>query len=417
MSKTTKRPSLEDLLSDPEQVKRMQDHLYSDRPLLEKGGAFSDLLQAMVNATLKGEAIGHVADTRAAGQANKLNGSTSKTITSSAGPLDIKTPRDRLGTFQPELVAKRQRQLSSGLDKQIIALYAQGNSVEDIRRLIDEMFGVSLSAGQISAITDQVLPVIQKWRTRPLLPFYSVIYLDAIHFKVRHEGKYGVRAFYTVYAIDAHGQRDLLGLYLDASEGAKQWGMVLQDLQERGVEDVLVFCTDNLAGFTEAMEGVYPATVIQKCLVHKVRNTTRFVDDRDLRAVNAGLKAVYTSENRAAAETAFAAFKVDWGGKYARLVSSWERDWEELFAFMDFPVGLRKMIYTTNPVEALHRIIRKFTKGKAAWVSDTALVKQLYLCLMHNEKSWRRKARGWKAIMRSLLEEYGERISPHLTAR
>ena len=276
MSKKTKNPSLEELFQDPEQLKRMQEHLYSDRPLLERGGAFADLLQAMVNATLKGEAAGHVAEDRAAGQANKLNGYTDKTITSEVGPLDIRTPRDRAGSFEPQLIPKRQRELSSGLDKQILALYAQGNSVEDVRRLLVKMFGVEISAGKISAITDQVLPVLQEWRNRPLEAFYSIVYMDAIHFKVRHDNKYSVRAFYTVYAIDVHGQRDLLGMYVDQSEGANQWGMVLRDLRRRGLEDVLVFCTDNLGGFTEAMNDVFPATVVQKCLVHKMRNSLRF---------------------------------------------------------------------------------------------------------------------------------------------
>jgi len=203
-------------------------------------------------------------------------------------------------------------------------------------------------------------------------------------------------------------------MYIAESEGANRWGMVLQDLRRRGVEDVLVFCTDNLTGFSEAMGDVFPATIVQKCLVHKVRNSTRFVNDAELKKVNSGLRAVYTSENLAAALTAFAAFKVTWGDKYPMLVESWERDWEELMAFMDFPQQMRKMIYTTNPVEALHRIVRKLIKGKAAWVSDTALMKQIYLSLMHNEKSWKKNARGWKAIMRDLIELYGDRISKHL---
>jgi len=412
--KTKKTRSLEELFTDPEQLKRMQAHLYSGKPILEHGGGFAEMLQAMVNATLQGEAGAYIAEDRENGNSNKLNGYTDKTVISDAGPLSIRTPRDRNGDFEPELIPKRQRELTSGLDKQILALYAQGNSIEDVRRLLSQMFSVDISAGKISAITDQVLPVLQEWRTRRLKAFYSVIYMDAIHFKVRHEGKYSVRAFYTVYSIDGGGKRDLLGMYVAESEGANRWGMVLQDLRRRGLEDVLVFCTDNLAGFSEAMASVYPATIVQKCIVHKMRNSTRFVDDRDLKKVNADLRAVYTSENLSAALTAFAAFKVSWGDKYAMLVESWERDWDELMAFMDFPLGMRKMIYTTNPVEALHRIVRKLIKGKAAWVSDTALMKQIYLCLMHNEKSWKKNAYGWKAIIRDLIDTYGERITKHL---
>jgi len=415
MAKKSKtNPSLEDLFTDPEQLKRMNDHLYSRKPLLEAGGPFAEMLQTMVNAALVGEARGHIAETRSRGEVNKGNGYTDKTVISDAGPLSIRTPRDRQGTFEPQLVPKRHRELSSGLDKQVIALYAQGNSIEDIKRLLIEMFGVEISAGKISEITDQVLPIIQAWRNRRLKAFYSVVYMDAIHFKVRHEGKYSSRAFYTVYSIDADGNRDLLGMYMSDNEGANQWGMVLQDLRSRGVEDVLVFCTDDLAGFSEAMSDVFPATVVQKCLVHKMRNSIRFIDDKDMKQVVSGLRAIYTSENLEAAQMALEAFAVVWGDKYAGVIDSWRRDWEELMAFLDFPPALRRMIYTTNPVEAVHRIIRKLIKGKAAWPSDTALMKQIYLSLMHNEKSWRKRAYGWKAIQRELIKLYGERVTKHL---
>jgi transposase-like protein len=414
MAKKKSTPSLEELFNDPAQVQRMQDHLYSRKPLLEQGGPFAEMLQTMVNAALQGEARAHVSATRAQGEENKLNGYTNKTVLSGSGPLSIRTPRDRQGTFEPELVAKRERTLTSGIDDQILALYAQGNSVEDIRRLLPKILGVEMSAGKISAITDQVLPVLQEWRCRELDAFYTVVYMDAIHFKVRHEGKYSSRAFYTVYSIDVEGKRDLLGMYLSENEGANQWGMVLRDLKRRGVEDVLVFCTDDLTGFSEAMSDVFPSTVVQKCLVHKMRNSMRFVDDKDLKKVVSGLRAVYTSETREAASTALEAFAVVWGDKYAGVIESWRRDWEELMAFLDFPEGLRRMIYTTNPVEAVHRIIRKLIKGKAAWPSETSLIKQIYLSLMHNEKSWRRRAYGWKAIQRELITLYGERVTKHL---
>lgn len=412
--KTKSNPSLEDLFTDPEQLKRMNDHLYSRKPLLEAGGPFAEMLQTMVNAALVGEARAHISETVANGESNKGNGYTDKNVLSDVGQLAIRTPRDRQGTFEPELVAKRQRTLSSGLDKQILALYAQGNSVEDVKRLLTQMFGVELSAGKISEITDQVLPVIQAWRTRRLNTFYTVIYMDAIHFKVRHEGKYSGRAFYTVYSIDVDGNRDILGMYMSENEGANQWGMVLRDLQNRGVEDVLVFCTDDLSGFSEAMNDVFPATVVQKCLVHKMRNSIRFVDDKDTKQVVSGLRAVYTSETREAAATALEAFSVSWGHKYSSIVESWLEDWDELMAFLDFPLPLRRMIYTTNPVEAVHRIIRKLIKGKAAWPSETALMKQIYLSLIHNEKSWRKRAYGWKAIQRELISLYGERVTKHL---
>lgn len=414
MTKKRKKATLADLIPDADLRDRMVAHLYSKKPLLSEGSVFSELLQGMVNKMLEGEVEDFLDSERASGQENKRNGYTSKQLSSSVGPLSIRTPRDRNSDFEPDLVGKGQRELSSGVDEQIIALYAQGNSVEDVRRLLAKLYGLSISAGKISAITDQVLPEIQAWRTRRLRSLYAIIYLDAVHFKVRHQGQYSSRAFYTVYGIDAEGQRDLLGLYINESEGASRWGLVLEDLQERGVQDVLVFCTDDLSGFSQAICEVYPLAVIQKCIVHKVRSSTRFVDDKDSKAVRRDLRTVYTATTREAARTAMEAFTLTWGSKYNRLVLSWEADWEELMAFLDYPKELRRMIYTTNPVEALHRIIRRLIKGKAAWVSDTALIKQIYLSLMHNQKSWKRNAYGWKAIQRELVQMYGERFSQHL---
>jgi len=414
MTKKKRKETLEDLIPDADLRDRMVEHLYSRKPLLSEGSVFSELLQSMVNKMLDAEATDFMDEERASGQENKRNGYTSKQLVTAVGPLSIRTPRDRNGDFEPELVEKGQRELSSGVDEQIIALYAQGNSVEDVRRLLAKLYGLSVSAGKISAITDKVLPEIQSWRSRRLRSMYAIIYLDAVHFKVRYEGQYTSRAFYTVYGIDVEGQRDLLGLYVNENEGANRWGLVLEDLKDRGVEDVLIFCTDDLAGFSEAISEVYPLAIIQKCVVHKVRSSTRFVDDKDMKSVRKDLRTVYTAPSREAARTALEAFAVTWGGKYGRLVDSWEADWEELMAFMDYPKDLRRMIYTTNPVEALHRIIRKLIKGKAAWVSDSALIKQIYLCLMHNEKSWKRNANGWKAIQRDLIQKYGERYARHL---
>ena len=419
--------SLGDLVrQDPERWAQLQEHLRSKAPLFGSDSPFSSLLQDLVNTALEGE-LDHYLDATAAAtteattaaaaaaaaagsRKNKRNGHTKKTISSSAGPLQIATPRDRQGQFEPQLVAKRQRQLGSGIDDQILALYAQGNSVEDVRRLIEQLYGVQLAAGKISAITDRVLPEIQAWQQRRLLPFYPLVYLDAIHFKVRHEGRYVQRAFYTVYSVDFEGQRDLLGLYVQDQEGAHLWGLVLEDLQRRGVEDILIICTDNLTGFSQAIEHVFPQAIVQKCIVHQMRNSLRFVDEKDRRAVVQGLQSIYQAATLQQARQALDVFTQQWGKKYAYIVQQWERGWEELMAFMNFSGPLRRMIYTTNPVEALHRIVRKLVKSKAAWVSDQALIKQLYLSLMANEKSWRRRAYNWKVIQRELLAAYPERV-------
>jgi transposase-like protein len=401
-----------------ELYKRMKSRLYSKEKLLGEDSPFSELLQTMVNKMLDGEMADFMSKEPAlkkGNKRNKRNGKTTKQVLSDVGPLYIKTPRDRKGEFEPQLIRKRQRELSSGLDEQIIALYAQGNSIEDVRRLLLKIYGVEISAGRISQITDKVLPVIRDWQERPLKSFYPVVYLDAIHFKVRHEGKYETRAFYTVYSVDWEGQRDLLGMYIQSSEGATRWGIVLQDLQRRGVEDILVICSDNLTGFTEVINEVFPASIIQKCIVHQVRNSLKYVEEKDRKAVIVDLRKIYTSLTREQAKLALDAFEVKWSKSYDYVVKQWIENWEELVAFMDFPVEMRRMIYTTNPVEALHRIVRKIIKGKAAWVSDTALIKQIYLSLMHNEKSWRKKAYGWKSIQRDLLYNYSERIKTHTT--
>lgn len=406
-----RKRTLEELFSDPKMSERLKDRLYSKKALLGKESPFSEILQSMVDTMLDAEMDSFMDEERASGKSNKRNGRTKKRVLSDLGNLDIATPRDRNGDFEPEIIGKRQRELTSGLDDQILALYAQGNSIEDVRRLVDNIYGVSISAGRISQITDKVLPEIQEWRDRELQSFYPVVYLDAIHFKVRSDGKYSNSAFYTVYAVDWEGNRDLLGLYINAGgEGAKNWGIVMEDLKSRGLEDILVICTDNLSGFSEQIQEVYPFSIVQKCIVHQMRNSLKYVDESDRKVVSKGLRKVYTSTTEEKAITALAAFEVEWGPKYSYIVTQWRANWTELMAFLDFPLSMRKMIYTTNPVEALHRIMRKLVKSKAAWVSDTALIKQLYLSITHNEKSWKRKAYGWVAIQRDIMELYPERI-------
>lgn len=397
-------------LESEDLYQRMQAHLLSKAPLLGKGSPFSEMLQGLVNTMLEGEIDTHLESDQAEGRRNKRNGYTEKEIRSDAGPLQIRTPRDRKGEFEPVVVEKRERSLSSGIDEQILALYAQGNSVEDVRRLLDRIYGISISAGQISQITDRVLSELQAWRERALQPFYAVVYLDAMHFKVRHEGRYESRAFYTVYAVDWEGKRDLLGMYVQGSEGATRWGLVLEDLKKRGVEDILVVCTDDLTGFSGVIADVFPKTIAQKCIVHQMRNSLKLVDEKDSKKVASDLRKVYTAVTREAAQSALDVFEVEWGKKYNYIVKQWQDKWEELTAFLDFPKEMQRMIYTTNPVEALHRIIRKIVKSKAAWVSDQALMKQLFLSLTHNEKSWKRNAHGWRAIQRELADLYPDRV-------
>lgn len=398
------------LIVEDEMYDRFKKHLYSKHPVLGANSPFSELLQSMVNQMLEGEMSSFMIDEQRSKHTNKRNGRTVKKVRTNSGDIYVETPRDRNGNFEPELIAKRETEISSGLDTQIIALYAQGNSIEDVRRLLVKMYGVEVSAGKISQITDKVLPEIQTWRNRELKAFYPIVYLDAIHFKVRHEGKYSNHAFYTAYSVDWEGHRDLLGLYVQGSEGASKWAIIIEDLKRRGVADILVMCTDNLTGFSEVITDIFPRTIVQKCVVHQVRNSLKYVDSKDTKKVAGDLRNIYTAPTMEQAESSLLAFEAKWSKQYQYIVDQWRKNWGELMAFMDFNPGMRKMIYTTNPVEALHRIMRKLIKSKAAWVSETALIKQLYLSLMHNKKSWCKKAHGWTAIQRSIMGKYPERV-------
>ena len=398
----------------PDLEEKLKSHLKSKKPLLGQDSPWSGLLQGMVNAMLDGEMDHHLQESRRNGKKNKRNGHNHKHVLTEGGMMDVSTPRDRAGTFEPELIAKRQRQLSSGLDKQILALYAQGNSVEDVRRLLTEMYGVDISAGKISQITDQVLEEMERWRNRRLEAFYPILYMDAMYFKVRDQGKYVSKAFYTVYSVNWHGERDLLGLYVNHSEGAHRWGIVMKDLVKRGLRDILVICVDDLRGFSEVINEEFPQSIVQKCIVHQVRNSLKYVDDKEMKKVASDLKKIYRSATEEQAKNALKIFEKKWGEKYGYIVDQWRQKWTELMAFLDFESEIRRMIYTTNPVEALHRIIRKLIKGKAAWVSETALTKQMYMSLMHNKKSWKKRAYNWKSIQRELLRLYPDRINAYL---
>jgi len=407
---------MEDLIPDPVRRTEVLSRLYNNDSLLGEGGIFTDMLQSMINAALEGEidytlASDSESDT---GSRNKRNGYTSKQVRSSAGTLDIRPPRDRDGVHEPVILKKWQRSLGTGIDEIILSLYARGQSVEDVRFQLRQLYGVELSAGAISAVTDRIIPEINQWQNRQLLPFYAIIYLDAIHFKVRQDGRVISKAFYTTYAVDASGQREILGLYLGDSEGARQWGLILEDLRKRGVEDVLFFCIDGLAGFKDVIEEVFPESQIQRCIVHMIRNSVKYVSYKDIRAVCNDLKTIYTSANREQAAVALASFRLTWDKKYKEISPKWIACWDELMAFMDYSSNIRRLIYTTNPVEGFHRIIRKVTKTKGAWSSEMALLKQIYLTITYNEKSWKKNIFNRLDTKRELIDQFGERYSKHL---
>lgn len=413
--KREKRKRLEEIIPDDSIRNEMLSRLYKGDPILGEKGIFTNLLQSFVNAALEGEMDNFLHEAKDDSTDNRRNGHTSKSLRSTAGPLSIQTPRDRAGDHEPVIVKKRERELSTGLDEIILSLYARGQSVEDVRFQLHQIYGLEVSAGAISAVTDRVWSEIIEWQQRPLATCYTIIYLDAIHYKVREDGKVISKAIYTVYSVTVDGQRDILGLYLSQSEGARQWGLILEDIKRRGVEDVLFFSVDGLTGFKDVIEQSFPCSALQRCIVHKIRNSTRYVSDKDIKAVCRDLRKIYTASDRDQALIALEAFGEQWDAKYKEIKPSWEADWDDLMAFMDYGQNIRRMIYTTNPVEAVHRVMRKVTKTKGAWSNDKGLLKQLYLTLKYNEKSWKRTAFNWKIIQRELMEHYGERYIRYLT--
>jgi putative transposase len=377
--KREKRPRLEEIIPDDAMRGEMLSRLYKGEPLFGDKGIFTGLLQSFVNAALEGEMDNFMQESKLEDSENRRNGYIPKSLRSTAGPLSIQTPRDRFGDHEPVIVKKRERELTTGLDEIILSLE------------------------------------IIEWQQRPLASCYTIIYLDAIHYKVREEGKVISKAIYTVYAVTVDGGRDILGLYLSEAEGARHWGLILEDLKRRGVEDVLIFSVDGLSGFKEVIEGVFSESALQRCIVHKIRNSIRYVRGRDRRDVCADLRKIYTSSDRIQALVALEAFGEKWGKKYKEIKPSWEADWDELMVFMDYSENIRRMIYTTNPVEAIHRVMRKVTKTKGAWSNDRGLLKQLYLTLKYNQKSWKANASRWIPIQRDLMDYFGQRYIRHLS--
>jgi len=388
--------------------------LHQGAELLGEDGILTSLVQRIVDAALEGELDAHLSREREAGQKNRRNGHTRKRIRSSLGEVEIHPPRDRGGRFDPQLIRRWSRELGSGVTDQILSLYARGNGVRDIQMHLKELYGLDYSESSISAVTDRVWEEVLSWQQRALESCYVVVFLDAIHFKVRESGQVQTKAIYTVYGVDIEGNRDVLGLYLHESEGARHWGLILEDLRRRGVEEMLFCCVDGLKGFPEVIETVFPHAIIQRCIVHLIRSSTRFVADKDRKAICRDLRKIYTATTQSEARLALDAFAQIWDQKYPQISRTWREQWQEWSAFLDFGPEIRRVIYTTNSVEALHRIMRKATKTKGAWVHDKSLLKQLYLALEYQRKSWDRKVFKWSSIHQELLTKFGQRYTKWL---
>lgn len=340
---------------------------------------------------------------------NSRNGSYSKTVkTESLGDMVLNIPRDRNSEYAPQLIPKGQR-MSDKLEEAIIGMYSRGMTTSDIREQVKQVYGVDVSEGTVSNVTARIMEHVKEWQNRPLEPVYYVVWMDGIMLKIKHAGKYQNKCIYLVIGLKKDGLKEVLGMWTAESESASFWMSVLTDLKARGVEDILIACTDNLKGFTEAIQGVFPQTVTQLCIVHQIRNSTRYVVWKDRKAFCEDLKSIYAAPGRRAAEGALEDFSDKWGAKYRHAVQSWQNNWEHLTTYFDFPLEIRKIIYTTNTIENLNRGIRKYIKTKVQFPDDASAEKAVYLAIQNIEKKWIMPLQNWGLILNQFVTLFENR--------
>ena len=388
-------------------------NLKDGQGLLGKEGVLTPLLKRFLEKALEGEMAHHL-DEEERAKGNRRNGKGSKVLKTSSGPIELHTPRDRQSSFAPQIVGKREMYLGDDLEEKIIRLYARGMSYADIQAHLSEIYDLDVSSGKLSQITDKVIPELEAWCSRPLEACYPIVYLDAVHFKVRENGRVVSKALYNVLAIRVDGHKELLGLYLGENESAKFWLSVLSDLQARGLEDILICCTDNLTGFSEAIESILPKARVQLCIVHQIRNSLRYVTHEDSKQLLKDLKVIYQASSLEEAEMQLLRLEERWKAKYPVVVRSWRNNWERLATYFDFPPAIRKAIYTNNPIESYHRQIRKHTKSKGVFPSDQAVLKLVYLLSKNIMAKWKMPVHNWALVIQQLAVIYGERLDRHL---
>ena len=341
---------------------------------------------------------------------NSRNGHSSKTLKTSFGEVDIDVPRDRKGEFDPVILKKNQTSISQDVEEKILSMYAKGMTTSDIETHIRDIYGLQISDTTISRITDKILPIAKEWQQRPLEPIYAVVFLDAIHYHVRSEGQIVKKAVYIAIGINLDGKKDVLGMWVGENESAKYWASVLNGLRNRGVEDIFIACTDNLTGFDAAIEAVFPQTEIQNCIIHQLRNSSKYVSYKDIKALMADLKAVYAAVDEASALDALDIFAETWDKKYPKISKSWRENWVNLSTYFKYPVEVRRLIYTTNTIEGFNRQLRKVTKSKAVFPTDDSLFKMLYLAMIDITKKWTGRRQDWGTIHAQLSIYFNNRM-------
>lgn len=390
-------------------VRAAGEQLRAGKPLTGADGVFTPLLKKVIEASLEGEMDDHLNDTRKKA-GNRRNGHAQKNIQSSLGGFEIFSPRDRNATFDPQTVGKRKRVISEDIDKKIIGLYGLGMSYADIQQHLKDIYDFEISDGTITAITDRLIPAIKEWQNRPLESVYPVIWLDAMHFKVRQDGVVIGKAIYSILAVTVDGQKEVIGIYFGDTEASTFWRSVLNDLKIRGVKDICIACIDNLKGFAAAIEDAYPDAQVQLCLVHQMRNSIKYLAYKDLKACVKDLKQVYKAGNAEMGLYYLSEAEERWGKKYPVIFKSWRSNWDRLSKFYDYTPAIRRIIYTTNPIESYHRMVRKVTKTKGAFSSEDAIVKQIYLATINANTKWKGQIYGWPIVRSELNSYFGERL-------
>lgn len=375
-------------------------------------GILTPLIKQLTEAAMQGELEAHLASEEAA---NRKNGHSRKRMKGPTGCFELDAPRDRAGSFEPQIVKKHQTHLTDELERKIIALFALGNSYQDIRTHIADLYGISLSNGTLNAVTDKLVPELQAWRERDLETIYPIVWLDTIHYKIKENGRYVSKAVYTLLGLNIEGRKELLGLYLSDQEGAHHWLSVLTDLYNRGVKDILIACVDGLKVFPEAIESIYPNTEIQHCIIHQIRNSMKYVASKNQKAFMADLKAVYKAATLNAAEQALDELEARWGDKYAMVIQSWRRKWPTLSAYFKYPDYVRKVVYTTNAVEAVHRQFRKLTKTKGGFANENSLLKLLYAGILKASERWTRPVQNWNLTLSQMAIHFPGRLEHHIS--
>jgi putative transposase len=401
----------------PEMIEQLKVDLKKARTyqdLMGENGAIKKIIKASLEGMLDAELTEHLGYEKhsPAGKnsGNSRNGKTRKTLKNDNGEIDLTVPRDRNGSFDPLIVKKYERTLGPIEDK-IISMYAKGMSTRDIQSHVEEFYGIDVSASLISQITDKIIDLAKQWHNRPLEYLYPIVFFDAIHYKVTSEGKVMNKAAYTCLALDITGRKDLLGLWVNESEGANFWLNVLTELKNRGVGDIAIACVDGLKGFPEAISAVFPKTEIQLCIIHLIRNTLKYVASKDQKTFMKELKCVYTAPTEEAALIALDRLEENWGGKYALAIKIWRNNWLHASTFFKYPPVIRRIIYTTNAVEAVHRQFRKVTKAKSIFPNDDALKKMLFLAYRDLSKKWTMQLQNWSIALSHLSIIFEERFS------